>query len=141
MFKPAGLTMPTFVVETGWSESRTQLLEDMNLWLVGVNGAVKAVLILIWRQVGNTTAVRGDAEYCTLDRTGTVPILIEQHRIFPAPAAPQAAMQTLNPTRRILFGTAMQPGLNPNDVFPMRFNELRNIARDALAEMGLVPAV
>jgi hypothetical protein len=42
--------------------------------------------------------------------------------------------------RRILFGIAMQPGLNPNDVFPMRFNGLRNIARDALAEIGLVPA-
>ncbi|KAF7128277.1 hypothetical protein CNMCM5793_002819 [Aspergillus hiratsukae] len=53
MFKTAGLTMPmpTLVVETGWSESRTHLRDDMDLWLVAGNGAVKAVLILIWRRV------------------------------------------------------------------------------------------
>ncbi|KAF7133724.1 hypothetical protein CNMCM5793_005078 [Aspergillus hiratsukae] len=48
------------------------------------------------------------------------PVLTEQHVIFPAPAPPQAEMQTLNLTRRILFGNAMAGGINPNDVFPMR---------------------
>jgi hypothetical protein len=87
MFKPAGLTMPTFVVETGWSESRTHLLDDMNLWLVSGNGAVRAV----HPHLAKSREYNGRPRRCGvlyLDRTGTIPILIEQHVTFPISERP-----------------------------------------------------
>ncbi|KAF4172476.1 hypothetical protein CNMCM8694_001709 [Aspergillus lentulus] len=139
MIVPVGLIMPTVVLETGWSESRNQLRGDMNLWLVGGNGAVKAVLILTWSKVGTTDTVTGDAEYYTLDWNG-MPVLAERHVIFPAPPPHQAQTQTLNLTRRILFGDAMAAGAKPYDVFPFRFDDLRGIARRCLVDEGLVLA-
>ncbi|OJJ40304.1 hypothetical protein ASPWEDRAFT_22499 [Aspergillus wentii DTO 134E9] len=37
--------LPRFVIESGWSESWTRLLHATNLWLVGGNGKVRAVLV------------------------------------------------------------------------------------------------
>lgn len=69
------------------------------------------------KQESTEQAAAESTEYYTLDRNG-IPILAEQHVVFPAPAPPQAQMQTLNLTRRILFGNAMAAGMNPNDMFP-----------------------
>jgi hypothetical protein len=111
----------------------------MNLWLVGGNGAVKAVILLIWHKVGSTNTVTGDLEYYTLDRNG-LPVLIQRHVIFPAPPPAQAQTQTSNLTRRILFGSVMAARANPSDAFPLRIDKLRDVARPRLANMGLVPA-
>ncbi|GFF42945.1 hypothetical protein IFM61606_04401 [Aspergillus udagawae] len=36
MIKPVGQSLPTVVMESGWSESRNGLRDDMNLWLVAL---------------------------------------------------------------------------------------------------------
>jgi hypothetical protein len=36
MIKSAGPSLPTVVMESGWSESRNRLRDDMNLWLVAL---------------------------------------------------------------------------------------------------------
>jgi hypothetical protein len=62
--------------------------DDMDSWLVGGNDAVKSGLIFIWSRAGSTNAVRGDAEYYTLDQS-RIPVLTGQDVSFPAPAPPQ----------------------------------------------------
>lgn len=39
--RPDTTRLPSLVIDSGWSESRTMSLNDMNLWLVGGAGAVK----------------------------------------------------------------------------------------------------
>ncbi|KAF4222009.1 hypothetical protein CNMCM6805_002019 [Aspergillus fumigatiaffinis] len=68
----------------------------MNLWLVDGNDAVKAALIPIWRWVGSTNAVRGDAEYYAPGRDG-MPVLTEQPVIFPTTAAPDSPNADVEP--------------------------------------------
>lgn len=138
--QPVPLTVPTVVFESGWTESKERLADDLNLWLVGGSGDVKAAIILNWSKVGSTNTVEGDVECYTLDQSG-MPVCSRRYVVFPAPPAPQAAAQTFNLTRRTLFGRAIATGANPNDVFPLRLNQLRDVARRRLAEMGLVPAL
>ncbi|GFF76423.1 hypothetical protein IFM47457_04141 [Aspergillus lentulus] len=45
MIKPIGQSLPTVVIETGWSESRKRLRDDMNPWPVGV-GAYRLAAML-----------------------------------------------------------------------------------------------
>ena len=70
-----GDPLPRFVIETGWSDSYNRLLHDMNLWLVGGNGSVQAVLLLKWERV-SFNRVMGYAELYGLDRNG-MPKLIQ----------------------------------------------------------------
>jgi hypothetical protein len=125
------------VIESGWSESLQRLRDDVNLWLVGGNGAVKATIILIWEQVPNTLQVKGVAELYALDMNG-VPVLRQTETIFPTP--PQGQSQVFNPTRGMILGSYMDPGKSSNDPFPMKLDILRGRAGDALIRMGLVPA-
>jgi hypothetical protein len=68
----------------------------MNLWLVDGNDAVKAALIPIWRWVGSTNAVRGEAEYYAPGRDG-MPVLTEQPVIFPTTSAPDSPNADVEP--------------------------------------------
>lgn len=71
--RPDTIRVPSFIIESGWSESATELLNDMNLWLVGGAGTAKIVLLLKWSKVGNTNRVQGVMELYSLDANG-IPI-------------------------------------------------------------------
>ncbi|PGH13168.1 hypothetical protein AJ80_06414 [Polytolypa hystricis UAMH7299] len=57
--------------------------DDMNLWLVGGNEAVNAVLPLKWITIGVTNRVKGSVELYTLDSNG-MPILCQTQVLFEA---------------------------------------------------------
>ena len=54
LIRPDTTWPPSFVIESGWPQSKTEFLNDTNLWLVGGAGAVKFVLILQWTRIGKT---------------------------------------------------------------------------------------
>lgn len=41
--------LPSFVIESGWSESLPRLRSDMRLWLFGGQPEVQIVIILHWK--------------------------------------------------------------------------------------------
>ncbi|KAH8432329.1 uncharacterized protein LDX57_009967 [Aspergillus melleus] len=137
--RPDNLVRPTFVVEAGWSEPRRELLDDMNLWLVGGNGEVNAVLILDWRRIGTSNRVEGVADLYVRDRQGML-ICQQREQIFPAPNPQQAANQAIHVTRRVLFGPTVSQGRNPREVLNMSVDFLRSSGREQMSLMGLVPA-
>ena len=66
---PADLTMPTIVIESGWSEPAPMLHQDMRLWLRGGGGRVKVVLLFKWDKIINNR-VEGRVEVYDLDAVG-----------------------------------------------------------------------
>ncbi|KAJ9191511.1 hypothetical protein DTO164E3_6896 [Paecilomyces variotii] len=134
-----GRRLPSLVVESGWSESFPRLEEDMNLWLVGGQGQVKATIILNWRRVRNTDTVRGNVLLYTLDRNN-MPRLQQDIVIFPAPPPIQAASEQLILSRKEVFGGEVLQGRNSNDQLVFSIDLLREEARIALGLMGLSPA-
>lgn len=138
--RPDTTKYPTFVIESCWSESYTQLKNDMSLWLVGSHGNCNVVIIIKWTKSGtNNNTVKGNLEVYTKDRQG-MPHLSQSEVIFPTPPNPQALAQQVSVTRRMLFGSRVFPGSNPNDVFHLSLNLLRVLATDSLRAMGLAPA-
>ena len=73
--------LPSLFIESGWSESKTEFLNDTNLWLVGGAGAVEFVPILQWTRIGKTNCVSGDVELYSLDRNG-IPIFQQREVLF-----------------------------------------------------------
>jgi hypothetical protein len=69
---PAGMYLPTIVVESGWSESRANLHRDRDLWLYGGYGSVQLILIIKWNKNVTYRTVRGDIEVFELDAQGNV---------------------------------------------------------------------
>lgn len=63
---PAGNILPSVVVESGWSESRSQMRRDLDLWLHGGEHVVNLVIILKWTK-SVSRHVRGDVEVFDLD--------------------------------------------------------------------------
>lgn len=151
---PAGMDLPTLVIESGWSESRPLLHQDRDLWLRGGAGSVQVVLVMKWTK-GASNRVRGDIEVFDLDPLGNVRSLQREVRavniyiyikltifdclqiIFPAPIA---ATQRIAVTRRQLFGPALPQGQNPSATTHLELNALRQIANEYLAAEGYQPA-
>ncbi|KAL4914148.1 hypothetical protein BDW62DRAFT_204870 [Aspergillus aurantiobrunneus] len=131
--------LPSLVIESGWSEPLSRFRDDMDLWLVGGQGQVKATIIFNWQRVGDTNTVRGAVELYSLDRNG-MPRLQQNLVVFPAPPAAQAAAQRLVLKRKDIFGAHVFQGQNPNDQFASSIDLLRQKATEALALMNLVPA-
>jgi hypothetical protein len=71
---PVGLYLPTVVIESGWSESRPRLHNDVNLWLKGGAGAIKIVLLFKWSK-STSGQVRGHVKVHNLDPAGNVNLL------------------------------------------------------------------
>lgn len=69
MMKIAGQKLPTFLIESEWSERYPGLLDDVKNILVGGHGHIKLVLILVWEKLGQTGTVAGTAELWELDCT------------------------------------------------------------------------
>lgn len=59
--RPVGMTLPTIVLESGWSESRPQLYKDRDLWLQGGAGTLQLVIIIKWTK-SVAKRVKGDIE-------------------------------------------------------------------------------
>ncbi|KAL2796739.1 hypothetical protein BJX66DRAFT_335716 [Aspergillus keveii] len=131
--------LPLIVFEAGWSESKPQLLNDMNLWLVGGGGSVRAVVIVIWQGVGAGNEVSGTVELYALDSAG-MPVRRQHEQVFPEPALQQARNQAITFTRRMRYGDAVLHGRHPKDVLRLELDLLRENARDALGLLGLAPA-
>ncbi|KAL4926272.1 uncharacterized protein BDV17DRAFT_293697 [Aspergillus undulatus] len=117
---------------------RRNTRDDIALWINGGTGAVKVVIHLNWRTnaAGN---VVGDLEMYRPDRNG-LPSLDQREPIFPKPAPVTARAQMINITRRELFGGNVMQGRNPDDTLPWRLDTLRDEARGALSDMGLISA-
>lgn len=129
--------LPTMVIESGWSESLDRLREEVKLWLI--SGNATAAIIICWRSVANTDQVEGEVELYTPDSNGN-PVLRQTEAIFPEPPPQQARAQSIKLTRRLLFGSAVFPGRDPDDPFDLRLDELRRAAARALEFMDLIPA-
>ncbi|KAJ5486181.1 hypothetical protein N7530_000481 [Penicillium desertorum] len=79
-------SLPSFVIESGWSERWNDLLHDMNLLLVGGDRDIRAVVILKWKLNRLTSKVSGFAELYVRDRNG-VPIQRQRERLGYLPRA------------------------------------------------------
>ncbi|GAD91943.1 conserved hypothetical protein [Paecilomyces variotii No. 5] len=137
--RPDNQRLPSLVMESGWSESLSWREDDMNIWLVGGQGQVKATIILNWQRVTNTDTVRGSVYLYTLDTNGT-PRLKQSITVFPAPPPAQAAIEQLVLSRGEIFGGDVFQDRNLNDVLPFSVGLLRQKAANALVLMHLVPA-
>ena len=71
------MSLPTLVVESGWSESRAHLREDRNLWLIGGAGSVQVVLVMKWTK-NAAKEVKGDIGVFDLDPFGNVRTLQQE---------------------------------------------------------------
>lgn len=155
LVRPDTLYLPSFVIESGWSECWNRLMDDMNLWLLGGQGKVSAVLILKWEKIGQSTSPayvglrkstpwthREYRSAANLRYYSEIPanfkLILTPKPIFPAP--PSSGQQSIRIIRRALFGSALPPGRNGSDSFLMNLDELRNVAAQALSLVGLVPA-
>lgn len=67
---------PTLVIESGWSESRHELHQDRDLWLIGGAATTELVMILKWSK-STGRKVEGDVEVWNLDSAG-IPRLLQQ---------------------------------------------------------------
>lgn len=84
MIRADNLRLPKVVMESGWSESWTRLMDDMNTWLVGGNGDVKVLILLKWNIIGTPDRVRGFVEVYSLASSG-MPRLRQTEVLFKTP--------------------------------------------------------
>ncbi|KAJ9293504.1 hypothetical protein DTO271G3_7769 [Paecilomyces variotii] len=132
--------LPSFAIESGWTESLPRLRSDMRLWLVGGQPEVQIVIILHWTKIADTPIqrIKGTIEVWERD-SENVPHLKQNGPIFPAP--PNSDIQTIPITRAQLFGPAhLLPGTNASDIWHLRVENLRHRATEAIRRMGYVPA-
>ncbi|KAJ5728232.1 hypothetical protein N7493_004562 [Penicillium malachiteum] len=135
--RPDAFTLPTIAVETGWSETKSRLLDDMNVLLVGGNGQIIMVILVNWEKIQGEY-VSGEVEVYRRDVNG-MPRCIQKEVVFSAPDPPRTQLISL--TRRDIFQNALLPNRNPKTVMTLDIAELRDEAINALSIMGLRPAV
>jgi hypothetical protein len=139
-----GDTLPSFVIESGWSSSSHELLDDMNMLLVGGDGLIKAVVILNWSLHRSTSVVSGFAELYVRDRNG-IPTRRQHEPIFPAPPQNAAAPQRLMLSRLECFGPSLvtDPARTtpPDPNLYLLIEDLRVVALASLTRMNLTAAV
>lgn len=69
--RPLGARLPTIVMESGYSESKSTLYNDRDLWLLGGRGEVQAVVVIKWSTITGGR-VNGVIELWNLDAAGNV---------------------------------------------------------------------
>jgi hypothetical protein len=124
-------------MESGWSESYNRLLDDMNMLLVGGDGAIQVVVTINWTLNRHTRLVRGFVESYVRDRNG-MPVLRQREQIVPIPRQ-TSTPQRLEFSRREVFGASLLPVL-PQAKFYQAIDDLRSVAANALLLMNLGPA-
>ncbi|KAE8138832.1 hypothetical protein BDV38DRAFT_61302 [Aspergillus pseudotamarii] len=130
--------IPTLVMECGWAESSPALENDMNLLLVGGNGAVKRVFIVKWTRHSDYYHVSGFIKVFKLDCDGMPVQEGPIHTIFPAPSNSQD--QRISICRKDLFAGSPYANINPNGMLDHPIDLLRKIAALNLDRMGLTPS-
>lgn len=63
-------TIPRVVIESRVSQPVVDIRNDMNQWLIGGNGRVEAVILIIWTRTQNNTRFEGYTELYTPDSQG-----------------------------------------------------------------------
>ncbi|KAJ5919600.1 hypothetical protein N7454_009435 [Penicillium verhagenii] len=134
--------LPSLVFESGWSESWNHLMDDVNLLLVGGDGAISAVVILNWHLNDTTRLVSGFVELYIRDRNG-MPVRRQREDVFPIPQN-TTNLQRIELTRREVFGRHLSPDPArngpPNAMVYLEINQLRLVALQELQRMNLLPA-
>ena len=70
-FRPLGITLPTVVVMSGWSDTGKDMFRDMRDYMTRGNGAIKKVLILKWDM--NTVSAAVSCELKVYEYAGNRP--------------------------------------------------------------------
>ncbi|TQB70096.1 hypothetical protein MPDQ_000970 [Monascus purpureus] len=128
--------LPTLAIESGWSESKEQLRNDMNLLLMGGNGSVKIFIIVKWTKLQGAR-VSGTVELFMRYQNG-MPRLEQSEIVFPRPTT--ARGQRIGNRRNDLFEAALLAGRNGNDILYLDVERLRDHATRALCFMNLTSA-
>ncbi|KAK6353037.1 hypothetical protein TWF696_005028 [Orbilia brochopaga] len=122
---------PILVLEVGWSEPWTQLQEDRELWSQGTEEPVVVILIKFFRSQSGT---RGFVEVSSVRNEELV---VQRKTIWPIPDEAQEDPYLLLGE---LYGNALPEGFDPSTRLPLLLSELRDWARDQLADIGLSSA-
>ncbi|QKX59431.1 uncharacterized protein TRUGW13939_06565 [Talaromyces rugulosus] len=136
--RPTILPTPTIVVESGWSETREKLHEDMRVWLIGGRPHVQMVIIVKWTRTSDER-VTGDVEVFERDENDQ-PRSVQKEIIFPEPPSAVADQQVIKITKRQLWGQNLPAGQDPDDRYDMLMKDLRREGRQCIARMRLNPA-
>ncbi|QKX54989.1 uncharacterized protein TRUGW13939_02079 [Talaromyces rugulosus] len=133
---PFSVTVPTIVVETGWSESKRQLVRDKNIWLGDTRGQVQAVIVIKWRPNYHTREVSGVLEVHKPNASpnGT---LDQTEKIFPIPT--NGTSQVIQFTKAELFAGSPMSIQNPGQLIDFTLDALRLTAQEAMQEHGFNP--
>ncbi|OJJ78968.1 uncharacterized protein ASPGLDRAFT_40355 [Aspergillus glaucus CBS 516.65] len=134
---PAGKSLPTVVIESGWSETKPQLYRDRDLWLKGGVGNIQVVIILKWN-ADSERKVKGDIELYDLDNVGNIRC-ISCEAIFPCPPAEVAATQNISLTKDQLFGPNLSLARNDASTIDLNVDGLREIAAEYIGHQGYTP--
>lgn len=147
--------LPTLAIESGWSESKEQLRNDMNLLLMGGNGSVKIFIIVKWTKLQGAR-VSGTVELFMRYQNGMPRLeqsevylrhlingshtycLVFVQIVFPRPTT--ARGQRIGNRRNDLFEAALLAGRNGNDILYLDVERLRDHATRALCFMNLTSA-
>lgn len=152
---PPGKSLPTVVIESGWSETKQQLYRDRDLWLKGGVRNIQVVIILKWG-ADPERKVRGDIEVYDLDTLGNIRCIscevsgndLDQPMVYlpntrkailPCPPAEIAATQRISLTKGQLFGPSLFPARNDDAVVDLDMKELREIAAMYILQQGYTP--
>ncbi|KAB8210164.1 hypothetical protein BDV34DRAFT_237322 [Aspergillus parasiticus] len=135
---PTTCLHPCLAMESGWSEGLTEMENDMDMLLVGGNGAIKTVFIIEWRKHSDNYHVSGVVKVYKPDENGMPVQEGPDQVIFPRPADGQN--QVIGVARGDIFGGTPFRNRNPCDILEYSLDILREIATIALDRMGLVPA-
>ncbi|RHZ43414.1 uncharacterized protein CDV56_101615 [Aspergillus thermomutatus] len=131
--RPDTSPLPLIIVESGWSESWPRLHADKDLWLNGSTDA-NLVILLKWSKLSRNRG-KGIVEIWRRDPAGGLT------PIFPVPVpAPAPGADLVQFTKLDLFGQQMVSGQDPNAVLSLKLSDLRDFARERMAQMGLTPA-
>ncbi|KAJ5895426.1 hypothetical protein N7495_007117 [Penicillium taxi] len=130
--------MPTMAIECGWSESYPELQDDANRLLIGGNGNIRVVFLVVWNFQVSGVACR--IEKWSLDRAGMPRIKQPVQIVFPAPDPP--VPQHFTVTFKDLWGANLAhfPDRLATNQHVFDVSEFRIIAENTLVAKGLYPA-
>ncbi|KAL2865809.1 uncharacterized protein BJX67DRAFT_382495 [Aspergillus lucknowensis] len=128
-------SMPSIVIETGWTKSSAKLTSDMRLWPLGGRPNVQLVFLVKWAKHTNYTV---SGELRVFEPTTVESVGQRYHvGIFPIP---QTGPSYIPVTRGELFGVnGLLPGRNAGDVWNLQLSALRRIGERWIRHSGFVP--
>jgi hypothetical protein len=146
---------PTVVLESGWSESRVQLVRDARVWLEGSAGAVKVVFLFKLFPADIHNEIKAELYVCRLsagelDITRyacsslpcyylsyillTDPLTLQ--KIFPGSTSPVTDPHI---TAEELFDGRPPEDMEGRTELPLSLEELRLAAREEILQQGYIP--